>query len=68
MNLDEAKIWLGPSYVFHPAYRTADHPNHSSYARVDVQATFERVGQQSFTSAVEQVRQRLRLIHGRAVA
>lgn len=69
MTLDEAKTWLGPAYVFHPAYDRAKHPQHSSYARVDVRATVERVkSERSFADAVEKERKRLRLIHGRVAA
>lgn len=68
MSLDEAKEWLGANHVLHPAYQPQ--PHHSNYARVDVRETFLRVRhrmkqERSFVGAVEQVRQQLRLIHGR---
>ena len=68
MSRQEAINWLGPRYVLHPAYRPQ--PHHSNYARVDLAVTFARVRnrmrqEQSFSGAVEQVRQRLRMVHGR---
>jgi hypothetical protein len=72
-RLEAAKAYLGRCYVLHPDYRREDHPHHSSYALVDVRATFARVRnrmrqQPSFAEAVAQVRHRLRLVHGRAEA
>ena len=65
MTLSEAIAYLGRSYVLHPQYEPQ--PHHSSYALVNVRATWERVRarQPSFVEAVEQTRQRLRLVHGR---
>lgn len=68
MSADEAKEWLGGRYVLHPDYQPL--PHHSNYARVDVAVTFMRVRhrmrqERSFVGAVEQVRQRLRMVHGR---
>jgi hypothetical protein len=73
LKLQEAKAYLGNCYVLSPHYRREDHPNHSCYALVDVRATFRRVRnrmkqQPSFVEAVAQVRQRLRLVHGKVAA
>ena len=84
MNLTEARRlaairYMGASYVLHPQYKAADHPWHSSYARVDVRLTFLRVRRrmrdlakqplsQSLSAAVEDHKQRLRLAHSRQVA
>ena len=84
MNLTEARRleairYLGEHYVLHPEYNAADHPWHSSYARVDVRLTFLRVRcrmrelakqalGQSLSAAVEDHKQRLRLAHSRRVA
>lgn len=73
MTLDEAKAYLGPAYVFygHGKHQWKDYPQHSSYALVDVRATVERVKrqrQESFSSAVEQHKQKLRLVYGRVAA
>jgi hypothetical protein len=73
MSLEQAKAYLGERYVLHPRYRREDHPHHSSYALVDVRATFARVRnrmkqQPSFAEAVAQVKHKLRLVHGRAQA
>lgn len=70
MNLDEAKQYLGFSYVLHPLYEQRNYPWHSAYARVDVAATCARVRQrqqQSFSNAVEQTKRKLRMVHGKAV-
>ena len=84
MNLTEARRleairYLGANYVLHPQYKAADHPWHSSYARIDVRLTFARVRRrmrelaneplsQSLSAAVEDHKQRLRLAHSRRVA
>ena len=75
----EAIRYLGASYVLHPQYKAADHPWHSSYARIDVRLTFLRVRRrmrelakptlsQSLSAAIEDHKQRLRLAHSRRVA
>ena len=75
----EAIRYLGANYVLHPQYRAADHPWHSSYARIDVRLTFLRVRRRmrelakqplslSLSAAVEDHKQRLRLAHSRRVA
>ena len=75
----EAIRYLGASYVLHAQYKAADHPWHSSYARIDVRLTFLRVRRrmgelaeqplsQSLSAAVEDHKQRLRLAHSRRVA
>lgn len=69
MSLIAAKEWLGRRFVLHPDYQPE--PHHSNYARVDVRETFMRVRarlkqERSFVGAVEQVRVKLRLMHGRA--
>lgn len=71
MTIHEAKSWLGTSYVLHPAYEPQ--PHHSSHALVNVGVTWMRVRhrmrqERSFADAVEQTRQRLRLVHGRVAA
>jgi hypothetical protein len=71
MTLPEAKAYLGASWVLHPDYQPL--PHHSNYALVNVAHTFMRVRhrlkqQRSFAGEVEQVRQKLRLIHGRVAA
>jgi hypothetical protein len=68
MTLTEAKADLGDRYVLSPNYRAAEHPHHSAYARVDLRATFERVRERmrpSFSDAVSEVRQKLRLVYGK---
>ena len=70
MTLSEAQSWLADRYVLSPQYCPAAHPHHSVYAYVDVRATCVRVRERikqerSFSGAVEQVRQKLRLVHGR---
>ena len=67
MTLDQAKAHLGASYVLHADYRLTAH--HSVYALVDVRATCARVRSRmrpSFASAVEQVKKRMRVVHGRS--
>ena len=64
MNLTEARRleairYLGADYVLHPQYKPADHPWHSSYARIDVMLTILRV---------EDHKQWLRLAHSARVA
>jgi hypothetical protein len=72
MSLEEAKHWLAERWVLHPDYQPL--PHHSNYALVNVAHTFMRVRhrlkqqQRSFSGEVEQVRQKLRLIHGRVAA
>jgi hypothetical protein len=71
VTLPEAKSYLGPRWVLHPDYQPL--PHHSNYALVNVAHTFMRVRhrlkqQRSFSGEVEQVRQKLRLIHGRVAA
>ncbi len=69
MTIDEAKSYLGAQYVFHADYRLTAH--HSVYALVDVRATCARVRlkmRPSFASAVEQVKKRLRVVHGKGAA
>jgi hypothetical protein len=71
MNLPEAKAYLGRSWVLHPDYQPV--PHHSNYALVNVGHTFMRVRhrlkqQRSFSGEVEQVRAKLRLIHGKVAA
>jgi hypothetical protein len=73
VKLADAKAYLGARYVLSPHYRREDHPHHSCYALVDVRATFRRVRnrmrqQPSFVEAVAQVRQKLRLVHGKVAA
>lgn len=66
MTITEAKAYLGAQYVFSPDYRLTAH--HSVYALVDVRATCARVRlkmRPSFASVVEQVKKRLRVVHGR---
>ena len=74
----QAIRYLGASYVLHPQYEPADHPWHSSYARIDVRLTFLRVRRrmrdlaeqalgQSLSAAIEDHKQRLRLAHSRRV-
>jgi hypothetical protein len=71
VTLSEAKAYLGTSWVLHPDYQLL--PHHSNYALVNVGHTFMRVRhrmkqQRSFAGEVEQIRQRLRLIHGKVAA
>lgn len=72
MTLDQAIAYLGPAYVFygHGKHQWKDYPQHSAYALVDVRATCERVKrqQESFSSAVEQHKQKLRLVYGKVAA
>lgn len=68
MSIDEAKDWLGRRYVLHSQYEPQS--NHSVYALVRVELTWMRVRhrmrqERSFAGEVEQVRQRLRMMHGR---
>jgi hypothetical protein len=66
MTIDEAKAYLSTGWVLHPQYQASAH--HSVYALVDVRATCVRVRSRmrpSFASAVEQVKKRLRVVHGR---
>lgn len=51
MSLEEAKHWLGARWVLHPDYQPIEH--HSSYARVSVWHTFERVRHQMRIPVVE---------------
>jgi len=67
VNIDQAKSYLGVGYVFHADYRLEKRPHHSVFALVDVRATCVRVRSRmrpSFASAVEQVKKRLRVVHG----
>jgi hypothetical protein len=71
LTLDDAKAYLGTSYVFHPDYQPI--PHHSAYALVNVGITHMRVRdrlrrQRSFAGEVEQIRAKLRLIHGKVAA
>jgi len=65
VTLSEAKAYLSTGWVLHPDYEPSGH--HSVYALVDVRATCARVRlkmRPSFASAVEQVKKRLRIVHG----
>lgn len=67
MTLSDAKTFLGDRHVLHPNYQPQQH--HSSYALVDLRATFARVRARmrpSFSEAVRQTREKLRMVHGRA--
>jgi hypothetical protein len=68
-GIEQAKAWLADRYVLHADYRPEDHRHHSCYALVDLRATFARVRARmrpSFSEAVRQTRERLRVVHGRA--
>lgn len=75
MSIDAAKEFLGSSWVLHPAYDPKHHPWHSTHALVNVLATWERVRNRtkvqqaaadtSFSSTVDQVKRRLRLVYGK---
>jgi hypothetical protein len=71
MTIEQAKSYLGTSWVLHPDYQPQE--QHSSYALVNVGITCMRVRdrlrrQRSFSGEVEQIRQKLRLIHGKVAA
>jgi hypothetical protein len=71
MTIDQAKSYLGTSWVLHPDYQPQE--QHSAYALVNVGITHMRARdrlrrQRSFAGEVEQTKQRLRLVMGRAVA
>lgn len=69
MTIDEAKAWLAQHPARQPVVRIAC-PPHSSYAEINVRATFDRVRirERSLIDVAEQTRQRLRLLSRKAAA
>jgi hypothetical protein len=56
MTLEEAKQYLGDSYVLSPSYRLEDSPQHSLYEPVNVALTFAHVRHRAIADATLRAR------------